>query len=83
VREHVHRMLLSWSWAVTVKVKGVPAVAEAGALTMKCVAAATGDETERSVAALTHARANLARFRYGLIGTVSETSSSKRARDVQ
>ena len=32
--------MLNWSWAVTVKLKAVPAVALAGALTAKCVAAA-------------------------------------------
>ena len=33
-------MLLNWSSAVTVKLKAVPAVADAGADTAKCVAAA-------------------------------------------
>ena len=31
---------MNWSWAVTVKLKAVPAVALAGALTLKWVAAA-------------------------------------------
>ena len=33
-------VLLNWSWAVTVKLNAVPAVAVLGALTAKCVAAA-------------------------------------------
>ena len=32
--------MLNWSWAVTVKLKALPAVALEGALTPKCVAAA-------------------------------------------
>ena len=32
--------MLNWSSAVTVRLKALPAVAEAGALTVKCVAAA-------------------------------------------
>src|SRR5437763_261190 len=36
----VSAVLLNASWAVTVNVKPVPAVAEAGAATVKCVAAA-------------------------------------------